>query len=139
MLQLCWAAAGIASFSAACSFDCTTITWCTILKFLFYFHSFPTEGSLLYAASTKHFKEAMHSGANEPNLNHHTPPAAASENLPPMGHFCFSAFIFASNSRQGARTQLLIRKQQWADRNHFAKTNNLINEGKPLISSTQNS
>lgn len=36
-------------------------------------------------------------------------------------------------------TQLLISKQQWADGDRFAKTNNLISGGTALISSAQNS
>lgn len=58
-----------------------------------------------------------------------------------VGSFCFHLSVFrdSSISRQGAMTQLLISKKQWAGRDRFAKTNNLISGGTALISSAQNS
>ncbi len=53
--------------------------------------------------------------------------------------FRFPAFISPSVSRQGAVTQPLISKQQWAGGDRFAKTNNLISGSTALISSAQNS
>lgn len=43
------------------------------------------------------------------------------------------------SAKKGATTQLLISEQQWAGRDRFAKTNNLISGSAASISSAQKS